>query len=302
MAEEESVRTVIVALLANLAIAIAKLVAARITGSTAVAAEAAHAFADAGNEVLLLVAHRRSRRPPDADHPIGHGRESYFWALLASVAVFVAGAVFSLGEGLLELASPEPATGFAIAYGVLAFAAALDTVSLVRAVRQLRKEAHELRRDPVEHLALTSDPTLRAVITEDVAGVLGDVIAFFGVLLHQLTGSSVPDAIAAILIGLVLVGVGIHLADRNRDFLLGQQASPAVRERLETFVRDQSGVTAVREMLVTFVGPRRMWVLVRIDILDRLRGDEVKRLVRDLDSGLRHESKYIERVDVVPMG
>jgi cation diffusion facilitator family transporter len=293
---------VAVALAANLGVAAAKLVAAIITRSTAMSAEAAHAFADAGNQVLLLVAQRRSTRPRDDRHPFGYGREAYFWALIASLVVFVAGAVFSLREGVVELLYPVGASSFLVAYAILAVSAVLDSVSLLQAVRQLRAEAHLLRREFLDQLVLTSDPTLRAVFAEDAAAIAGDVIALVGVGLQQATGSSTPDAVAAVLIGLLLIGVGVQLARRNRDFLLGEQAPPAAKDEIRAFVVGYPGVAAVRELLVTFVGPRRVWVLARVDIEDELRGDEVEALVRAIELGLQHQSEYIERVDVVPIG
>ena len=162
----ESTTTVVVALLANLGIALAKLAAAFITGSSAVLAEAFHAMADTGNEVLLLVAQRKSAIPPDEDHPLGHGRAAYFWALIAALGVFVTGALLSIRQGVLELFHPEETTSFAVAYVVLAISLVLESVSLARAYRQLRDEAKELDRDFSEHVRLSSDPTARAMGSE----------------------------------------------------------------------------------------------------------------------------------------
>ena len=290
------------ALATNFAIALAKLLAAVVTGSTAMSAEASHALADTGNQVLLLVAQRTSIRPRDDRHPFGYGRAAYFWALIASVVVFVAGATFSLREGVVELVDPVRATSFAVVYAVLAVSVVLDSVSLWRAVRQLRAEARLLRRDFLDQVMLTSDPTVRAVFAEDAAAIAGDVIAIAGVALHQATGSSLPEAFAAVLIGILLVAVGAQLARRNHDFLLGEQAPPAVKADVRAFVTGYPGVIAVRELLVTFVGPRQLWVLARVDIDDNLRGDEVESLVRSIEAGLQQRSEYIARVDVVPIG
>jgi cation diffusion facilitator family transporter len=298
----ESTRTVVVALTVNAAVATAKIGAAVLTGSTAMSAEAAHAVADTGNQVLLLVAQRRSVRPPDDRHPFGYGRDAYFWALIASVGVFVAGAVFSLREGIDELLHEVDAASFEAAYAVLAISAIFDSVSLVQAVRQLRSEARRFRRDFLDQVVLTSDPTVRAVFAEDAAAIAGDVIAVVGIALHQATGSPVPDAIAAVLIGLLLVAVSVQLARRNRDFLLGEQAPPAARAEVEQFLIGRPGVVAIRELLLTYLGPRRIWVLTRVDVEDRLRGDEVEELVRAIETGLRKQSPYIVRVDVVPIG
>ncbi|MCU1378261.1 MAG: family transporter [Acidimicrobiales bacterium] len=298
----ESTRTVVVALVVNLSVALAKIGAAVITGSTAMAAEAAHAVADTGNQVLLLEAQRRSVRPADERHPFGYGRDAYFWALIASVGVFVAGAVFSLREGVASVLHQVDATSFGVAYAILAISALFDSVSLVQAVRQLRSEARQFRRDFLDQVVLTSDPTVRAVFAEDAAAIAGDVIALVGVALHQATGSPLPDAIAAVLIGMLLVAVSVQLARRNRDFLLGEQAPPAVRVEVERSVASKPGVVAIKELALTYLGPRRIWVLARVDVDDGLRGDEVEALVRAIDEDLRSQSPYIVRVDVVPIG
>ena len=295
-------RAVLVALLTNLLTAAAKTAAAIITGSTAMSAEAAQAFSDIGNQLLLLVAQRRSGRPADERHPFGHGRDAYFWALIASVGVFVAGALFSLREGIVQLIDPTPAESFAVAYVVLAVAALMDGVSLRRVVRELREEAVVFRRDLLDQVVLTSDPTMRAVFAEDAAAIVGDVIALLGVALHQITGSPIPDGIAAVLIGLLVAGVGVQLARRNRDFLLGEPAPPRARAEIDRFLVAFPGVVSVQELIVTFVGPRRLWVLARIDIDDALRGDAVERLVGQLESGLMRQSRFVVRVDIVPIG
>src|SRR4051794_31165356 len=158
-------------------------------------AEAAHSWADTGNEVFLLFADRRSDRSRDAAHPLGYGREAYVWSMFAAFGLFTAGAVVSISHGITELISPEPATDYLIAYLVLGIAFVLEGISFTQATRQARSRAHELGRDTLQHIWDTSNPTLRAVFAEDAAALIGLVIAFVGVGLHQLTGSPVPDAI-----------------------------------------------------------------------------------------------------------
>ena len=296
----EGVATVVVALIANLGVASAKLVAALMSGSSAMLAEAFHAFADAGNEVLLLIAQRRSEAPPDEEHPMGHGREAYFWALLASVLVFVTGALLSIRQGIEELMHGTPATSFALAYAVLLVSLVLETWSLRRAYRQLRAEAGVLGREFIEHLDLSSDPIARAVFAEDSAAVLGNLVAAIGIALHQLTGSAIPDAVAAITIGLILGYVAVQLSRRNGDFLIGRQAPVEIRERVQTIIADQVGICTVVELLVTFLGPRRLWVLARIDVNDALSGAQLKDLVSSIEVLLKQESRFIARIDLVP--
>jgi cation diffusion facilitator family transporter len=298
---EESTRTVVVALLSNLGIVVAKLVAAVVTGSTAMFAETVHSAADTGNSVLLLVAQQRSRRPA-APSGLSRGREAYFWALLAAIGVFVIGAVLAVYEGVRELLNPEPVESFAVAYVVLAVAFLLDLVSFLRARRQLRGEAQTLARGLLEHVRLTSDPTARAVFAEDAAGLTGNVVAATGIALHQVTGSVVPDAVAAIGIGLILGTVAVFLVERNRDFLVGQEVGPAGKERIRAFITAWPGVVAVRKLLVAFTGPDEILVVARVDIDDSLDGAAVERLVSGIERELRAREPSISRVDVVPTG
>lgn len=169
----ESLVTVLVAFSANLLIAVAKSAAASVTGSASLTAEAAHSWADCGNEIFLLIANQRARRPPDCAHPFGHGREAYVWSLFAALGVFVAGGVVSITRGIQELIHPEPAERFLIGYGVLTVSFVLEGISFLQSVRQARSEAEPLQRDLIEHVMVTSDPTLRAVFAEDSAALIG---------------------------------------------------------------------------------------------------------------------------------
>jgi len=287
-----------VALAANLGVALAKLVAASLTGSSAMLAEAFHALADTGNEVLLLIAQNRSELPPDEEHPLGHGRAAYFWALIASLGVFVTGALLSIREGVAELLHPGTSASPTVAYVVLGVAVVLESVSLLRAYRQLRDEATEFSREFLEYFDLSSDPISRAVFAEDLAAVVGNLIAAAGIGLTQLTGSQVPDALAAILIGLVLGYVAIQLARRNGDFLIGRRAPANIHRRVMDIIAGRPGVRGVPEMLVTFLGPHRLWVMARVDIDDGLDGAGVKSLLRDIELRLARDSRYVARVDV----
>jgi cation diffusion facilitator family transporter len=299
-APAESVVTVLVALAANVGVALAKLGAALMTGSSAMLAETFHAAADSGNEVLLLIAQRRGERPADQEHPLGHGREAYFWALIASLAVFVTGSLLAAHRGIEELTHPMEEKSFGFAYVVLAVSLVLESLSLRRAYRQLRGEATELSREFFEHFDLSSDPIARAIFAEDAAAVAGNVIAAIGIGLHQATGSPIPDGIAAIVIGLVLGYVAVQLAMRNGDYLIGRGAPAQVQRRIRGVLAGEPDVRAVTDLVVTFLGPRRLWVIARVDIDDALSGAAVKALVRKLEQKLLQESRFIKRIDLVP--
>jgi cation diffusion facilitator family transporter len=262
----ESVRTVLIALAANVLVAVAKSIAAVLTASASLLAEAAHSWADAGNEVFLAVATQRSRRPPDTRHPLGHGREAYVWALLAALGLFVAGAAVSITHGVQELIHSEPATDFAVGYAVLGICAVLESISLTQAVRQVRAEAAALQRDLIEHVLGTSDPTLRAVFAEDTAALAGLAIATAGLAAHQVTGSPVPDAVGSILVGVLLAVVAIVLINRNRRFLVGEEADPRVRTAVLRALLAAPEVARVTYLRLEIVGPRMISVIGDVDL------------------------------------
>jgi cation diffusion facilitator family transporter len=267
-----SLVTVLVALAANLLVAVAKSVAAAITRSASLTAEAAHSWADTGNEVFLLVANRRAARPPDAAHPLGHGREAYVWSLFAALGLFVAGGAVSITHGVNELRAPSPAEHFAVGYAVLGISVVLEGTSFLRSVRQATPEAESLQRDLIEHVMATSDPTLRAVFVEDASALLGLLLAAVGLGAQQLTGSVTPDAIGSILIGLLLVIVAVLLIDRNRQFLVGEEADPRVRRAVLQELLNLPQVQRVTYLRLEVVGPRTISVIGDVD----LAGDDVE--------------------------
>jgi cation diffusion facilitator family transporter len=262
----ESLVTVLVAFGANLLIAGAKSVAAVVTGSASLTAEAAHSWADCGNEIFLLIANRRARRPPDRAHPFGHGREAYVWSLFAALGVFVAGGAVSVTRGIQELIHPEPAGRFLIGYGVLAVSFVLEGLSFLQSVRQARSEAKPLQRDLIEHVMVTSDPTLRAVFAEDSAALIGLVIAAAGLAAHQLTGSAVPDATGSILVGLLLGVVAVVLIKRNLQFLVGEEADPRIRSAVLRALLEMPEVARVTYLRLEVIGPRMVFVTGDVDL------------------------------------
>ncbi len=316
----DSMRTVLVALGSGLAVALAKVAVAVFTGSSAMAAEASHSLADTANDFFLFIAQRRGTRRADDRHPLGYGREAYFWALIAALGVFVAGAAFSLRTGITELIRPGVTSSFGVAYVVLAISAVFDLLSFRQSAGQMIVRGRRYNRGMLDEAKVTSDPTLRAVFVEDAVSVSGDVITFVALALNQVTGSSIPQGVAAVLIGLVLIRAGLRLVKRSHDFLVGawllapsahqdldddgftQALQPEDEERVQAFLLAYPGVTAIREVLVTFIGPGKTWVVARIDIADDLRATQVKSLVRGIESGMKRESDAVHRVDIVPIG
>ena len=278
--QAESLLTVLVAIGVNIVLAVAKSVAAVVTGSASMLAEAAHSWADAGNEFFLLMANRLALRPADRAYPLGHGREAYVWSLFAALGLFVAGAAVSVTHGVQQLVRPEPAGDFVVGYVVLGGSFVLEGVSFLRSVHQAKAEAASMQRDLIEHVLATSDPTLRAVVAEDAAALIGLVIAAFGLAIHQLTGSPVPDAVGSILVGVLLAVVAIVLINRNRRFLVGQEADPRLRAATLLALLDAPEVARVTYLRLEVVGPRMVSVVGNVD----LTGDEPE---SDVAVGLR---------------
>jgi cation diffusion facilitator family transporter len=281
--QDESAVTVVVAFVANVLIAVAKSLAAAVTGSASMLAEAAHSWADTGNEVFLLIAQRRAAKPADRTHPFGHGREVYVWSLFAAIGLFAVGAGVSITHGIQELAHPEPATDFGIAYAVLGVSALLEGVSFVQASRQAKRAADRRDRDVLEHVLETSDPTVRAVFFEDGAALVGIAIAFAGIGLHQATGSATPDAIGSILVGVLLGVVAIVLIDRNRRFLVGESADPALQDAALRELLRLPEIARVTELRLEFVGARLLFLIGAVDLVGNPPEDEASHVLASLE-------------------
>ncbi|HYZ66235.1 MAG TPA: cation transporter [Mycobacterium sp.] len=294
----ESTLTVLVAFGANLAIAGAKTAAAAVSGSASMLAEAAHSWADTGNEVFLLIANRRSARPADDRHPLGHGREAYVWSLLAAIGLFVVGASVSIWHGVTELMSGEAAEGrdYALAYAVLGISFVLEGISFLQALRQLRAEARRLHRDVLTHALETSDPTVRAVFAEDAAALVGIVIALGGIAMHELTGMATWDAIGSILVGVLLGVVAVVLIDRNRRFLTGEPGSADLQQAAMARVQQLPDVAAVRYLRLEFVGPKQLFLVASVDLTGDDAESSVARRLRRLERELETDPYIVDAV------
>ncbi|QSE86974.1 cation diffusion facilitator family transporter (plasmid) [Rhodococcus koreensis] len=293
----DSARTVIIAFGANLGVAIAKSVAAMMTGSASMVAEAAHSWADAGNQVFLLIANRRSARASDEERPLGYGREAYVWSLLAAVGLFVVGGTVSVWHGLTELLhQPDSGEDYLIAYIVLAVAFVLEGTSLLRAIRQLRGEARSYDRDLFDYALETSDPTVRAVFAEDSAALVGIVIAAAGVGLHQITGAAVWDAIGSILVGVLLGAVAVVLVDRNRRFLTGEPGSSELRDAAVARIAELPDVATVLFVRLEYTGPKQIFLVASVDLVGDHAESQVARTLRKLERELERNQHIVDAV------
>jgi cation diffusion facilitator family transporter len=293
--KDGSLGTVLLAGGANLAIAVAKLVAGFLTGSSAMLAEGAHSVADTVNQLFLLTALSRSKKPADVQHPFGYGMERYFWSLLAAVGIFVLGAGFSVYEGIHSLLHPAPVEAMLVAYAVLAVSFVFEGASWLRAVLQLRREAGERQVGLFQHVFNTPDPTAKTVAFEDTAALVGILLAAAGITLHAVTGSGAWDGVASILIGVLLVGVAVSLGSSSKSNLIGEAVPESMRRGLTRVIDDCAGVDVVVELLTMRLGPDDVLVAARVDVDDTATGghleelaDEVERRIQDAYPEVRH--------------
>ncbi|GAB46986.1 cation diffusion facilitator family transporter [Mobilicoccus pelagius] len=261
-----SILTVLVALGANALIAAAKTAAAVLSGSASMVAEATHSWADTGNELFLLVAERRSAEAADETHPLGYGRAAYVWSMIAAFGLFVAGSILSITHGVSELGAEGEGGDYLLSYVVLAVSFVLEGISFLQALRQTRASARQLQLRPMRYILDTSQTTLRAVFFEDAAALLGILLAASGLVLHEITGNAVYDAIGSILVGVLLGAVALILIQRNIAFLVGQQVSDDTRRRVLTALYDDPEIDAVTFLHMEYVGPSKILLIAAVDL------------------------------------
>lgn len=274
--KSESVGTVVVAGAANFAIAVAKLVAGLIANSAAMLSEAAHSVADTTTEGLLFLALRRGARPADTRHPFGYGKESYVWAFLAALFTFVVGAGFAITHGVTTILVHEHTGNYLASYLVLLVSFAIESVSLARAVRQIRRESRRWRATPRSYLRLTADTTVKAVFMEDTAALIGLLIAGVGLGLSELTGNELYDGIASILIGVLLLVVATILARSNISLLVGRPVSERVHRRIEQELSALPTVDRVDTLMTMLLGPDDILVAAKVDFHNDATGADIE--------------------------
>jgi len=285
--------TVLVALVANGLIAVAKSVASVLTGSASMVAEAAHSWADTGNEVFLLLADRRGSRPRDASHPRGYGRDTYVWSLFAAFGLFAVGSAVSVLHGVQQLGAHGGAQeSYLVNYVVLAVAFVLESASFVQAARQTVGNARTWGLHPLSFINRTSNPTLRAVFLEDFAALVGLFLAAAGVGLHQLTGQAVWDAAGSIAVGILLGAVATFLITRNRQFLVGASMPPELVSKVLATMLAHREIERVTYLHLEYVGPTRFFVVAAVD----LTGDDVESA---LSRRLRRLEAELEGPDLI---
>jgi cation diffusion facilitator family transporter len=286
----DSVRTILYALGANLAIAVAKSVAAAFTGSSAMLAEAIHSYADAGNQVLLLWGMKQAKRPPSADYPLGWGKAVFFWSFIVALVLFSLGGLFSLYEGWHKLTHPEALTYPWVAIGVLVFGLAAEAVSM----RACLQEVNKVRGDRTVwrwfHESRQSE--LVVILGEDFAALVGLALALIAVLLTMATGNPMWDGLGSMWIGVILIGVAAGIGREIKGLLIGQSADPQTVERLRRFVEAREGVDKVYRVLTLQLGTSIM-VSCKVRIKATSAAQLVSR-INEVEAALRIEFPEIQ--------
>jgi cation diffusion facilitator family transporter len=288
------------ALFANGLIALLKLVAAWMTGSSGMMAEALHSIADTTNQVFLLLGLRFYKRPASSKHPFGFGKERFFWSFIAAIFIFGVGSTYAIYEGIVKLAHPHPPTNLKWAYSVLAISFVLEAASITLAIYQEVKEAQHEGLTLREYLSESKDPTAKTVLFEDSAALLGIVIAAAGLVLtdYQVGASAGAywDGVASIIIGLVLAVVAFVLARSARGLLLGEAASSKTVEAIRQAIESHPNVEKVIELLTMHLAPKQILINAHVKIRPGLLIDEVERTVEEVEDRIKQAEPKVEMI------
>jgi len=254
--QADSLKSILFALFANSSIAVAKGIAAAVTGSGAMLAEAVHSVADSGNQLLLILGLRQTKKEPTEDHPLGFGKSIYFWSFLVAVILFSVGGMFSMYEGVHKMLHPTPLSHPWIAVAVLSFAIVAESISLWGCLREVKKEQHG--RNILQWFRQSRSSALIVVFGEDIAALLGLVVALAAIFATFLTGNPLWDALGTISIGVLLIVIAFFIAVEVKDLLIGQSVDPATLVQMKQFLNDRPEIDRVYNLLTMQFGPDSM--------------------------------------------
>jgi cation diffusion facilitator family transporter len=285
MSVEGGTRAIIAAMFANLGIALTKFVAFLITTSSSMLAEAVHSLADTGNQALLLIGGRQSRRRATPEHPFGYGRDRYIYAFIVSVVLFSVGGLFALYEGYHKIADPHPIERWYVAVGVLLVAIALEAFSFRTAIVESNKV--RVRQSWPEFVRRAKAPELPVVLLEDLGALIGLNFALIGVGLAVWTDNGVWDGIGTLAIGLLLVVIAAVLAVEMKSLLLGEAASPVAQERIKAALMSQTGVDSIIHIRTLHLGPEELLVAAKIAVNGSATAAEVAATIDAAEAAIR---------------
>ena len=297
-AHTTSTRTLVIALLANLGIAISKFAAAAITGSSAMLTEGVHSVVDCTNQLLLMWGRRASKRPPDKLHPFGYGRELYFWSFVVAVMVFALGAGVSVYDGIIHITEPEEAVSPLIAYAVLVVAFFLEGWSTLEAYRDFNKAKGLL--SWWQAIRRSKDPPAFIVLLENGAAMAGIIAAGIGLALSQLTGDPFFDGAASVVIGVILGVTACLLAYESKALLIGEAADPELVSALHDMVQSCKGVTAVGQVLTVHSAPDQITAMLSVDFDDDITARDVEALVWGIEVEAAQRFPMVRRLYLRP--
>jgi cation diffusion facilitator family transporter len=288
------------ALFANALIAILKLVAAIITGSSGMMAEALHSIADTTNQVFLLLGLRFYKRPASSKHPFGFGKERFFWSFIAAIFIFGVGATYAIYEGIVKLAHPHAPSNLKWAYWVLGISFVLEAGSITLAIYQEVHEAHHEGLTFSQYLRESKDPTAKTVLFEDSAALLGIVIAAAGLLLtdYQVGGAAGAywDGVASILIGIVLAIVAFVLARSSRGLLLGEAANEKTVQAIKKAMESHRNVDRVVELLTMHLAPKQILINSHVQLKPGLVLEDVEKTILEVEDLIKQAEPKVEMI------
>jgi cation diffusion facilitator family transporter len=291
-------RTLLIAFGANLGIAVSKFVAAAITGSSAMLTEGVHSVVDSTNQLLLIWGRRQARKPPDQYHPMGYGRELYFWSFVVAVLVFALGAGVSIYEGIIHIAHPEEAVAPVIAYTVLIVAFVLEGGSTLAAFRDFKAAKGSLGWWVA--VRTSKDPPAFIVLLENGAAMAGLVVAAIGVALSQVTGDPFFDGAASVVIGIILGLTALLLAVESKGLLIGEAADPELVEGLRALTLTHREVTGIGEILTVHSAPDQITAMLSVDFDDRISAGEVEAIVDRIECEAATRWPEVRRLYIRP--
>ena len=293
---EGSTRSIYAAMIANIAIGVAKFIGAAISGSSAMLSEGIHSVVDSINEVLLLYGLKQSKKEPDEEHPLGHGQEIYFWSLMVAVLIFALGGGISIYEGFTSFENPRESTNAMVSYGVLFIAALFEGTALLISLREFKKERSEKDTSFWQALERSKNPANFVVIFEDSAALLGIAVALLGICLSDLTGKIFYDGLASIIIGVILTIVAIVLVAKTRGLLVGKSAEPQVRKSIMNLVAQDKAVLKVESPITFQLGPRDILLALNIEFQDNLSSDQIESAIRRIEDTIRASHGEVKRI------
>ena len=289
-----SKKAIYAALIGNSLIAVTKFAAAVHTGSSAMMSEGIHSLVDTGNQVLLLYGIKRANISASSEFPFGHGKEIYFWSFVVAMLIFALGGTVSIYKGWQHLSHPTTIDNIAINYAVLGFALVFEGAALWVAFKEFNLSRGS--RGIMKAIRRGKDPTLFVVVFEDSAALLGLLVAMVGLVLYQITGNSVFDALASIGIGVVLVLTALILAMESKSLLIGESADPEVVAAIRKVLDTDARILSVNEVATLHMGPDYIVVTISVDFIDALPAEKIEADVTRLTRMIKQTDPRIQRV------